>query len=37
MSATDASDRAADDLVAGQAGVSTEVLLEQARKALISI
>jgi rhodanese-related sulfurtransferase len=37
MSATDASDRAADDLVAGQAGVSIEVLLEQARKALIRL
>jgi rhodanese-related sulfurtransferase len=34
MSAADASDRSADHLAAGQAGVSIDVLLEQARKAL---
>ena len=37
VSATDASDRSADHVVAGQAGVSIEVLLDDARKGLIRL
>jgi rhodanese-related sulfurtransferase len=37
VSAPDASDRSADHVVAGQAGVSIEVLLDDARKGLIRL
>lgn len=37
VSATDASDRSADHVVAGQGGVSIQVLLDDARKGLIRL
>ncbi|MHB8537035.1 MAG: hypothetical protein ACYDCS_03260 [Candidatus Dormibacteria bacterium] len=37
MSAPDASDRSADHVVAGQAGFSIDVLLDDARKGLIRL